>query len=185
MAIAEIEVLEKKIEELKKELAELKRSQPPQPVRDYAFAGQEGDVALSSLFGDKDDLLVIHNMGRGCVYCTLWADGFNGVLPHLEDRASVVLVSPDPPEVQREFAMSRGWRFRMVSDRDREFSKDMDMLVEGGVWPGVSGFRRQPDGSIVRIAKSYFGPGDDFCSVWPLFDHLMNGANDWEPKYRY
>ncbi len=44
------------------------------------------------MFGDKKQLLLIHNMGQGCRYCTLWADGFNGFLKHLESVMSVVLV---------------------------------------------------------------------------------------------
>ena len=43
-----------------------------------------GETTLLDLFGDRDTLLAIHNMGQGCRYCTLWADGFNGLLPHLE-----------------------------------------------------------------------------------------------------
>ena len=65
-------------------------------------------VSLLELFRDKDDLLVIHNMGRSCVYCTMWADGLVSSLPHIEDRTAVVVVSPDPADMQREFAESRG-----------------------------------------------------------------------------
>ena len=34
----------------------------------------------------KDDLVVIHNMGASCAYCTLWGDGFNGVYEHLANK---------------------------------------------------------------------------------------------------
>ncbi len=54
-------------------------------------------------------------MGQGCRYCTVWADGFIGFLPHLENAMSVVLLSKDPPELQRRFANERGWRFRLAS----------------------------------------------------------------------
>jgi peroxiredoxin len=40
-----------------------------------------------------------------------------GIYNHLADRAAVVVVSPDPPEVQQRFAQSRGWKFPMVSHR--------------------------------------------------------------------
>jgi predicted dithiol-disulfide oxidoreductase (DUF899 family) len=63
-----------------------------------------GSVQLSDLFGEHEDLIVIHNMGVSCPYCTLWADGFNGLIRHLEDRAAFVMVSPDPPDIQKEFA---------------------------------------------------------------------------------
>ena len=58
-----------------------------------------------SSFGSKDRLLLIHNMGAKCSYCTLWADGINGILSQLENEVSVVLVSPDLPDLQRRFAL--------------------------------------------------------------------------------
>src|SRR5262249_60427720 len=81
------------------------RQQPvePQEVMDYTFATRDGPVRLSQLFGDKASLFVIHNMGASCPYCTLWADGFNGVLPHIENRAAFVVASPDDPQAQEKF----------------------------------------------------------------------------------
>jgi predicted dithiol-disulfide oxidoreductase (DUF899 family) len=119
----------------------------------------------------------------------MWADGFTGLVPHLQDRAAFVVCSPDKPEVQKRFAEKRHWNFRMVSAHDSAFFKDMGFWQEEGPhtgpWPGVSTFRREPDGSIHRIAKAHFGPGDDFCAVWPLVDMLEKGADGWEPKYNY
>ena len=48
----------------------------PELIADYTFATADGPVRLSQLFGDKDTLFVIHNMGRTCPNCTMWADGF-------------------------------------------------------------------------------------------------------------
>ena len=135
-------------------------------------------VSLSSLFGDKDDLIVVHNMGRGCAYCTMWADGFNGVVAHLEDRAAFVVISPDEPEVQAEFAESRGWRFRMASAAGSDFTRDLGFEPEPGSYmPGFSVFHRQPDGTIVRTGRDFFGPGDDYCAPWRMFD-LLNGGDE-------
>lgn len=174
------------IEALKNELQELQRRRPHERVRDYVFKNSDGsDVALHELFGEKDDLLLIHNMGGSCPYCTLWADGFNGVADHLADRAAFVLVSPDHPEAQRKFAESRGWKFRTASCQGSTFSSDMGFENEpGNYWPGVSAFRKEGD-EVYRTNKAIFGPGDDFCAVWPLFDLLNDGAKGWEPKYRY
>ncbi|MBU6426472.1 MAG: DUF899 family protein, partial [Rhodospirillales bacterium] len=136
----------------------------PETVPDYAFMGQGGAVRLSELFGDKQDLFVIHNMGRGCVYCTMWADGFNGVLPHLENRAAFAVSSPDAPEVQKEFADSRGWRFKMISHQNTDFAADMGYKTERGFMPGVSVFRKD-GGRITRVSDTGLGPDDDFCAV--------------------
>lgn len=157
----------------------------PVPLPEYRFQTADGAVGLAELFGDKEDLLVIHNMGRGCSYCTLWADGFNGLLPHLEDRAAVVLSSPDSPEVQRDFAGGRGWAYRMVSVADSPFAQDLGFKEGDSYWPGVSAFRKQPDGTIVRVAADYFGPGDAYCGAWHLYDLLEAGAAGWQPRFAY
>lgn len=172
------------IGELRKKMRDLRQTRESQEVEDYTLASAEGEVRLSALFGDKDHLFVIHNMGAGCPYCTLWADGFNGILPHLEDRAAFVVCTPDAPEQQRKFAESRGWRFRMLSHQGTSFAEDMGYRGERGWMPGVSVFAKQ-SGRIVRVSDSSFGPGDDFCTLWHLFDLIPEGAGEWQPKYKY
>lgn len=156
-------------------------------VRDYTFKRPNGaDVKLSQLFGDGHELMLVHNMGRRCNYCTLWADGFNGVWKHLDDRAAFVVVSPDQPEVQDEFAKSRNWGFPMASCAGTSFTKDMNMEENTGeYWPGISTFTKEKDGTILRRAYTYLGPGDPFCPVWHIFDMLPQGENDWNPKDAY
>ena len=183
--LKEIEKMEEELLEQHEKLAELKRELPPQEVKDYTLQSADGPVKLSELFGGKPDLMVIHNMGKGCAYCTLWADGFNGVHQHLESRAGFVLVSPDPVDVQREFAQSRGWKFRVASGQDSTFIEDMGFRGEKSWMPGVSTFYREKGGRITRIAKAPFGPGDPFCGLWHLLALLKDGAADWRPKYKY
>ncbi len=185
--LPQIDALEKEIQEKKKQLVTLRRQQPPTPVTDYTFLTHDGQqVTLSSLFAGGDELMVIHNMGKQCPYCTLWADGLNGVWQHLENRAPFVVISPDDPETQKKFYASRGWKFRMYSSHGTSFFRDSGFASEkNDPWPGVSTFRRLSDGRIEQVAHTYFGPGDDFCSVWPLLDLLPNGPNGWEPKYKY
>ena len=181
------EKLEESLNDNKKKLAELRRQLFKIEVSDYTFTAQDGSqVRLSDLFGSSDELLLIHNMGKGCVYCTLWADGFNGVYQHLENRAPFVVVSPDDHETQREFYNSRDWKFRMLSSQGTSFFKDLGFeSSRGGPLPGVSTFSKSTDGKIFRVSSAYFGPGDDYCNLWHLFDLLPNGINDWSPKYKY
>ena len=89
-------------------MLELQKQIEPEPVEDYELETLDGPRRVSSYFGDHDTLFLIHNMGSHCVYCTVWADGFNGVLDHLQDRAGFVLTNPESPAEQREFAQSRG-----------------------------------------------------------------------------
>lgn len=171
----------------KEKYLRVKRAATPKPVEDYRFARHDGGTAtLSDLFGDKTDLIVIHNMGRSCPYCTVWADGFNGLVQHFEDRTGLVLVNKDPVEVQKEFKASRGWQFNMVSSENSTFNRDMGFEMENGSqYPGYSTYQKRPDGTIVRIGFDFFDPGDDYCSLWNMFDMLADGVNGWEPKYQY
>jgi len=180
----EIESLEREIHEKSIQLARLKRAEAPEPVSDYTLEGADGPVCLSELFGDKSDLIVVHNMGESCPYCTLWADGFNGIYPHLADRAAFVLVSPDPVSTQQAFAQSRGWRFPVLSAAASGFTKDMG-FDDGGPMPGVSTFRQGDDGAMQRIASAPFGPMDPFAGIWHLFSLLADGPGEWGPRYEY
>jgi predicted dithiol-disulfide oxidoreductase (DUF899 family) len=176
--------------EARKELQKALAEEASGEVKDYAFATRKGPVKLSDLFGKKRDLFVIHNMGIGCNACTMWADGFNGLYPHISDRASFVVSSPDAPETQSEFAASRGWRFQMVSTQGNSFAADMGFTNKAGKpMPGVSAFQRQDgqsqDGKIVRVSATGFNELDEFCPVWRLFDLLPEGADAWRPKQAY
>ncbi len=178
------------LEQAKQKLAELRRQLPPEPVKDYELKSVDGTVRISEMFGDKDDLILVHNMGAGCPYCTMWADEFNGVLQHLQSRAAFVVVSPNNPKVQQNLASKRGWRFAMYSAEGSAFIKDMGFQQEDGEFmsgyqPGVSVFHKNGDGSIVRVSKDDFGPGDLYCGVWHLFDLLPGGSGDWGPQFDY
>lgn|SRR5574341_1040942 len=158
-----------------------------QDVKECYLLDQKGiKIKFSSLFERNEELILIHNMGKACVYCTMWADGFNGVVPHLENRAAFAVVSPDSPKVQKKFYDSRKWKFRMYSSQGSSFAKDMGFeSSKGDPQPGVSVFYKNKSGKIIRVAKDYFGPGDPYCGVWHLFDLLPGGPKGWEPQYKY
>lgn len=180
----EIASLEREIESLKERLARARHAAAREIVENQLLLTLGGPVALLDLFTDRTELWVVHNMGKSCPYCTLWADGLNGQLLHLENRAAIVLISPDPPEVQREFATSRNWGFAMASDQDKAFTTAMGFWTDKeGWWPGVSGFQREGD-AIYRTGKAIFGPGDEFCPIWPMMD-LLGGDKGWEPEVAY
>jgi len=185
----EVRQLQQELFEKQQSLAELKRHMPLKPVPDYELLTLTGPVNLSELFGDKEDLLVIHNMGKDCPYCTLWADGFIGLHPHLLNRCAFVLVSPDPPEIQAEFAQSRNWPFQMASAINSDFIKEMGFASankgEIQYMPGFSTFNRTNNGKISLVGQDFFGPGDVYNAVWHFFDLLRDGPKEWEPKYSY
>jgi predicted dithiol-disulfide oxidoreductase (DUF899 family) len=79
-----------------KQLETLRKEIPLQPLtKTYVFHTSDGERSLSDLFLGKKNLILIHNMGFGCHWCTAWADGINGVLAHLEAMTSIVLVSKE------------------------------------------------------------------------------------------
>jgi predicted dithiol-disulfide oxidoreductase (DUF899 family) len=173
------------IADLRRKMQEVQAATEPEPVGEYNFATSDGPRRLADLFGAKNDLIVIHNMGASCRYCTLWADGFNGIWQHLADRAAFVVSSPDAPETQRRFAAGRGWRFPMVSHQGTSFAADMGYRSETGGWlPGVSVFRRDGE-RITRVGDTGMRPGDDFCALWHFFDLLPGGAEGWSPRFNY
>lgn len=184
---AQIVALEEKIVKEKQSLAALRKKLAPQEVSDYVFKKHDGSqIKLSEMFGSHKDLILVHNMGKGCRYCTLWADGFTGFTKHLENRAAFVVISKDPFDIQRDFYQSREWNFKMYSSHESTFNRDMKFEKEnGGQMPGVSAFYKDDSGRIYRMAYTYFGPGDDFCAVWPILDLLKDGPSGWEPKYFY
>jgi predicted dithiol-disulfide oxidoreductase (DUF899 family) len=177
---------EEEMMKLRERLSEFKRKLPREEVKDYTFKTWKGTkVLLSQLFGQKNDLILVHNMGKRCAYCTMWADGFNGQREHLEDRAALVVNSPDPPAVQKKFATGRGWKFKMVSSQGTDFNKDMGFEGEKkDPWPGVSTFYKK-EGKIYRISYASFGEGDSFCPVWHFLDMLADGRNGWKAKFKY
>ena len=187
MRIAEAEMA---VQKAQRELAAARAALPPEEVEDYELLGEGGKrVRLSEMFGNRTDLIVVHNMGRSCPSCTLWADEFNGVLAHLVDRAPFVITSPDSPQIQAEFAKSRGWKFEMYSTEDTRFPHEMGFYNSEGDWigymPGVSTFDKAADGRITRVASSFFGPGDAYCGVWHILELLKDGVDGWEPKFEY
>lgn len=184
MSQDKIQEIEMKIYELHQELNELRKAETGTPVPEYTFATQNGDVTLSELFGNRDQLLAIHNMGQTCIYCTIWADGLNGLLPHLEDAMAVVLVSRDAPHVQREFANARGWRYRLASHGGGSYIQEQSVSKGQDNYPGAVLYQKDGD-RILRRSSTIFGPGDSYCALWPLLGMAGQSEEDWSPKFSY
>jgi len=183
----EIVAREKELVTKKQELAALRKKRGAVQVNDYLFKDINGKVIkLSEMFGESKELMLVHNMGKSCPYCTLWADEYNGVAGHLENRVPFVVVSPDEPSVMKEFAEGRSWKFKIFSSIGNNFKKDMGFEGENKEpWPGVSVFTKDDAGTIYHYNKTGFGPGDDFCGMWSYLDLLPEGAGKWHPKFSY
>lgn len=114
------------------EMAKLRREMPRHLVKeDYEFTREDGSkVRLSELFGDEhDSLIVVHFMfdpawERGCKSCSLWGDGYDGIMAHLNRKAAFTCVSMAPPEKIAEFKAFKGWSFPWVSSGGNSFNAD-------------------------------------------------------------
>jgi predicted dithiol-disulfide oxidoreductase (DUF899 family) len=158
------------------------------------------DVTLSELFTHGHDTLNVDHLMFGaaddtpCVMCSMWADGYNAIAPHVEQRASFVLVAKAEIIKLRAWARLRGWhRLRLLSSYDSTFNRDMGMESAGGQQhPGLSVFTRAPGGAIYHrytIGANFDeqnNRGIDLNTpVWNLVDLLPMGCGDWYPAHDY
>ena len=169
---------------LAKKIAAKTQEQAHETVKDYALTNSAGEtVALSSLFGERSRLIVIHNMGFSCSYCTLWADTINGTQYWYEKEGiSIALTSPNSVEDQAKGASKRGWTFDMYSlADDPSFAVDMGYSDGKYFHPGASLFEKDEDGTIRRVGATFFGPGDSHVGVFHFLGMFPGGiVNDYD-----
>jgi predicted dithiol-disulfide oxidoreductase (DUF899 family) len=182
--MTEAERLESEIMAKALQLAALRAQESAVQVPDYPFTTLQGTTTLSALFAEQTRLLVIHNMGQGCRYCTVWGDGINGVLRHLEATMAVVVVSKDSPQVQRRLAMDRGWRMRMASHGGGPYIVEQSVVPGEKNFPGAVVYERQA-GQIRRRGRAAFGPGDLYSPLWHFLALAGTAAEDFTPQFHY
>ncbi len=175
---------------LRKEIIALSKSEGLREVENYLFKYKDGiESSLLDFFGIHDELIVIHNMGKNCPYCTLWADGLSSSTPHIQNRCGFVLTSPNDYETMHEFAKDRDWKFPYFSSAENSFTADMGFSntnEEGRVFyqPGFTSFIKK-EGKIYRVASDTFGPGDVYSPIWHMIDMLHESEKEWRPKFKY
>jgi len=96
-------VKEKQFTQLREKLAQQRRRLPWVKVeQEYLFDGPDGRETLSDLFGKNSQLVVYHFMfgpdwEEGCSHCSFWADHYDGMIAHLNQRdVSFVVASRAP-----------------------------------------------------------------------------------------
>jgi len=113
------------------EMSRLQRRLPWERVtKEYHFDGPNGRESLADLFEGRSQLLVYHFMFHpddkaGCPHCSLRADGFVGVIPHLNQRdVTMVVVSRAALAKLVEYRQRMGWTFKWVSSGGSDFNFD-------------------------------------------------------------
>lgn len=200
------------------QVAAMRRALPMgMPVPEYLFREGPMDlsrndpadfstVRLTDLFTDGHDTLIVDHLmfhpddDAPCVMCSMWADGYNAVAPHVMQRVSFVLVAKAEVGTLRHFARQRGWdRIRLLSCQDSTFNRDFNMeSASGDQQPGLSIFTRAADGtvhhrySVGAELGANEDPGTDgrgidlYTPLWHLFDLLPQGrGDDWYPDHHY
>ena len=195
---------EKEFTRLRDELSAERRELPWVRVdKQYVFEGANGKQSLSQLFAGKQQLIVYHFMfdpswEEGCKSCSFWADNFNAVLVHLNQRdVTFAAVSRAPLPKLLAFAARMGWTFKWVSAANTDFNYDYqvsfkpDDLAHGtAVYnyaryeesmtdkPGFSVFFRDERGDIFHTYSTYARGLDPMHVAFQLLDLVPKGRDE-------
>ena len=122
---------EKEFTRLRDELNRQRRDLPWEAVtKGYVFDGPKGKQTLAELFDGRSQLIVYHFMfgpdwKAGCPHCSRWADNFNGIIVHLNQRdVTMIAVSRAPYAKLAAYEARMGWSFTWVSSHDTDFNFD-------------------------------------------------------------
>jgi predicted dithiol-disulfide oxidoreductase (DUF899 family) len=122
---------EKQLTRLADKLARERRALPWEAItKEYVFEGPNGRETLAQLFDGRSQLVVYHFMfgpdwDAGCPHCSRWADNFNGVIVHLNQRdVTMVAVSRAPYAKLAAYRQRMDWSFKWVSSFGSDFNFD-------------------------------------------------------------
>jgi predicted dithiol-disulfide oxidoreductase (DUF899 family) len=122
---------EKELTRLRDQLSQARRDLPWEVVtEDYHFESSTGRESLSDLFAGRSQLIVYHFMfgpdwSAGCPHCSFWADNFNGIITHLNQRdVTLVVISRAPYAKLAAYQERLGWAFKWVSSGATSFNFD-------------------------------------------------------------
>jgi predicted dithiol-disulfide oxidoreductase (DUF899 family) len=195
---------EKEFMRLRDELSSERRELPWERVdKRYAFDGPKGGETLADLFAGRRQLIVYHFMfapdwDAGCKGCSFWADNFNGIVPHLNQRdVSLAAVSRAPLQKLASFAARMGWTFKWVSAANTDFNYDYEVsfkpedLAHGTAMhnyaryeksmsdmPGFSVFYRNESGEIFHTYSTYARGLDPMNVAYQLLDLVPKGRDE-------
>jgi predicted dithiol-disulfide oxidoreductase (DUF899 family) len=133
---ARLELLqaEKELTRLGDEMARRRRELPWVRIdKEYRFETDEGRASLADLFRGRSQLLVYHFMfgpdyAAGCPSCSSIADGFNGIVVHLENHdVAFSAVSRAPLAKLQTYRQRMGWTFPWASSLDGDFNFDFSV----------------------------------------------------------
>ncbi|NLS04993.1 DUF899 domain-containing protein [Rhizobium sp. P32RR-XVIII] len=173
---ARLELLEQEKELTRRsdEVAERRQQLPWVKIdKDYRLETEAGTVPLSALFKGRSQLLVYHFMfgpdyTAGCPSCSAIADGFNGVVVHLENHdVAFSAVSRGPLAKLQEFKRRMGWTFDWASSAGSDFNHDFNVwFTPEEQRDGIEyNYRREPPMPGPLAARGGEGPAAQVASA--------------------
>ena len=184
-------------------VAEQRRALPPggEVTKDYQFEGESGTVGFAELFGHKDTLVIYSFMygpqrEQGCPMCTSQMSAWDGIAPHVGQRAAFVMTARSPIKRILAYGKERGWEnLDLYSDPSGDYTRDY-VSADDADMPGYNVFTRK-DGTIRHFWRSEGGeatadPGQDahdapdMSGLWVILDTTPEGrGTDWYPSLNY
>lgn len=190
-ALADQVAAEKEVTRHNDRVSASRRRLPMVEVEDYSFAGPDGPVMLSELFGDKY-LLVVQNVmfgpdwDDGCPSCTWAVDNLPANMERLaEEGIAFAMVSQAPYEKLEEWRAKRGWGHVWVSSVDTSYHDDWgwtqkDEQGNEGQLPGYSYYLRK-DGKPYLTYMTTARGTEAILPVAHIMDRTAYGRQqDWE-----
>lgn len=200
---------EKDFTQARDELSKARREMPWHKVTsDYVFDGPDGSETLADLFGGKNQLIIYHFMfgpewQEGCPSCSFWADNFDHIDVHLEQRDIAFLaVSRASLSTLDAYKQRMGWRFKWVSSFGNSFNFDYqasftpEAMKNGSVYynyhetqfpseeaPGISVFFRDDRGDIYHTYSCYARGLDMLNGAYHYMDLTPKGRDEDELAY--
>jgi predicted dithiol-disulfide oxidoreductase (DUF899 family) len=195
---------EKELTRQRDELSRMRRELPwIEVTEDYVFEGPNGPETLSQLFAGRGQLVIYHFMfgpewAEGCPSCSMLADSFDGMLPHLQQRdVTFLVVSRAPIERINTFKKRMGWSFKWVSSHGTSFNYDYQVSFtpeqksKGEIYynygpsqfpadeaPGASVFYKDETGRIFHTYSTYGRGLDPQLAPYGWLDLTPKGRNE-------
>ena len=195
---------EKEFTVLRDQLSQQRRELPWVHItKEYTFEGPNGKQSLSELFDGRSQLIVYHFMFNptwdvGCLYCSFWADNFNGIVVHLNQRdVTMIAVSRAPYNKLAAYKKRMGWDFRWVSSNNTDFNFDFgvsftpeeltrkeasyNFVTQDPHSPereGVSVFYKDSAGCIYHTYSSYARGIDMLNTAYHYLDLVPKGRDE-------
>jgi predicted dithiol-disulfide oxidoreductase (DUF899 family) len=195
---------EKEFTRVRDQLSQQRRDLPWEVVdKQYVFEGPNGNQTLPELFDGRSQLMVYHFMfgpgwEAGCPNCSFWADNFDGMMVHLNQRdVTMLAVSRAPYSELAAYKKRMGWSFKWVSSSETDFNFDYHVsftpeeMAKNAVFynyttqepgaserEGVSVFYKNTAGRVFHTYSAYARGIDILNAAYTYLDLAPKGRDE-------